>query len=165
MDWITPIGPDGAFLVGGSVPIETAHRTAMPHKGIWLHILSADAQLLLVRRAASMVPCGGQLAIIGEHHQGRESDDACAVRGLKAELPGLASLRRSGRLRLFPLLPEPRWFLFDCAPRHVHHHTLPASLLPSPCRHPPLLLLITANRNVWVWTNLPVYPCLHCACA
>ena len=70
--------------------------TGTPHKGVWLHVLSHDEQLLLVRRAPTMATCAGKWSIIGEHHFTREVDDDCALRALRQELPGLASLHASG---------------------------------------------------------------------
>jgi hypothetical protein len=66
--------------------------------------------MLLVQRSAAMKTCPGALSIVGEHHNGRESDDACAARALREELPGLDLLRSSALLQL---RPTPRWFLFD----------------------------------------------------
>ena len=95
------------------MPIDAVHRAGLPHKGVWLHVLSADDHLLLVKRAPSMVTCPSLWSIIGEHHFMREEDDAAAARGVREELPGLAPLRRTGKLTLKPLRERPRWFLFD----------------------------------------------------
>ena len=37
------------------------------HKGIWLHVLTTDSALLLLRRAQTMVTCPGGLSLVGEH--------------------------------------------------------------------------------------------------
>ena len=111
-DWVTPVGPDGQFLSNGAIPIDAAHRAGLPHRGIWLHVLSADGALLLVQRASTMATCAGLMSIVGEHHQHAEDDDNCAVRAVREELPGLAQLLRT-RMSLRPLRPRSRWFLFD----------------------------------------------------
>ena len=112
-DWIAPIGPSGAFLMDGLLPIDAAHRAAVPHRGVWLHVLSADGAMLLVRRAKTMYTCPGALSIVGEHHQGAEEDEKCAARAIVEELPGLHPLLRSRRTQLHLLRRKPRWFLFD----------------------------------------------------
>ena len=112
-DWIAPIGPSGAFLPGGLIPIDAAHRAAVPHRGVWLHVLSSDGSMLLVRRAKTMSTCPGALSIVGEHHQGAEEDEKCAARAIVEELPGLQPLLRSRRMQLHLLRRKPRWFLFD----------------------------------------------------
>ena len=112
-DWIAPIGPDGNFLAGGSVPIDAAHRGAVPHRGVWLHVLTLDGALLLVKRAQTMATCPGALSIVGEHHQRIEQDEDCALRALREELPGLQPLKRKKLLHLHLLRQRPRWFLFD----------------------------------------------------
>ena len=114
-DWVTPIGPDGQFLLNGAIPIDAAHRAALPHRGVWLHVLSADGALLLVRRASTMATCPGLMSIIGELHQHVEDDDICAARAVREELPGLAPLLGT-QMSLRPLRPRSRWFLFDYPP-------------------------------------------------
>ena len=112
-DMLAPIDATGAFLPGPLVPIDKAHRSAMLHRGVWLHVLCDDDEsLLLVQRSATMKTCPRALSIIGEHHSGRESDEACARRALREELPGLVAAYGT-RLELLPLRPVPRWFLFD----------------------------------------------------
>eukprot|EP00322_Chrysochromulina_rotalis_P019864 CAMPEP_0115832720 /NCGR_PEP_ID=MMETSP0287-20121206/2804_1 /TAXON_ID=412157 /ORGANISM="Chrysochromulina rotalis, Strain UIO044" /LENGTH=195 /DNA_ID=CAMNT_0003286115 /DNA_START=137 /DNA_END=724 /DNA_ORIENTATION=+ len=61
-----------------------------------------------------MATCAGKRSIIGEHHNGRETDGACASRAIREELPGLAQVFDS--LTPFPLRARPRWFLFDYPP-------------------------------------------------
>lgn len=115
-DMIAPVDTNGQYLSGPLVPIDIVHRQAMPHRGVWLHVLSSDDALLLVRRSPSMVTCAGTLSIIGEHHSGRESDNQCAARALREELPGLVGAFGANRLEAVPLRPQPRWFLFDYGP-------------------------------------------------
>lgn len=115
-DMVAPIDTDGRYLSGPLVPIDAVHRQAMPHRGVWLHVLASDDALLLVRRSPSMVTCAGTLSIVGEHHSGRESDDECAARALREELPGLVSAFGVKQLDMVPLRPRPRWFLFDYGP-------------------------------------------------
>lgn len=113
-DWIMPIDSSGAWAGEGLIPIDAAHRQAVMHRGAWLHVLTDDdSRLLLVRRSSRMVTCPGTLSIIGEHHQGSESDISCATRAVREELPGLAPLLGTPALKLVPLRSEPRWFLFD----------------------------------------------------
>ena len=109
---IAPISPAGLWLETAPLPIDLAHRNAALHKGVWLFIVSADDELLIAQRNAAMATCPGTLTVIGEHHNGRESDAACARRALREELPGLYSLSSS----LYPLRPQPRWFLYDYPP-------------------------------------------------
>jgi len=109
---IAPISPAGLWLETAPLAIDLAHRTAVLHKGVWLFVVSADDMLLIAQRNAAMATCPGTLTVIGEHHNGRESDAACARRALREELPGLASLSSS----LFALRRAPRWFLYDYAP-------------------------------------------------
>lgn len=101
----------GRYQSGPLVNIDTAHRQGILHKGVWLHILSADDALLLTRRAMTMKTCPGLLSIIGEHHNGRESNDDCAGRALSEEMPGL--VKAYGPLNVQQLRSRPRWFLFD----------------------------------------------------
>ena len=108
---IAPVDTNGSFLTGPVVGIDAAHRSALLHRGVWLHVLSSDGALLLVRRSSTMKTCPNTLSIIGEHHSGRELDDDCAARALKEELPGLAPLWPTFRR----LRARPRWFLFDYA--------------------------------------------------
>ena len=117
-DWILPTDISGKFHGEGLIPIDAAHRQGVPHRGVWLHVLlqAAEPQVLIVRRSARMVTCPESFSIIGEHHNGREEDDQAAKRAVNEELPGLAPLAAAGRLRIAPLRPTPRWFLFDYPP-------------------------------------------------
>ena len=110
-DQIAQIGADGRFLPGPLFGIDGAHRSGMLHRGVWLHVLSADDELLLVRRSPTMKTCTGLKSIIGEHHQGRERDIECAARALREEVPGLINAWPGLSPRL--LRERPRWFLFD----------------------------------------------------
>ena len=113
-DWLMPVDLSGSWAGEGLIPIDAAHRQGVPHKGAWLHVMTkADGHLLLVKRSPRMVTCPSAFSIIGEHHQNRESDEACAVRAVREELPGLAPLLGTPALELFRLRPTPRWFLFD----------------------------------------------------
>lgn len=116
-DWILPTDVQGVFHGEGLVPIDAAHRSGVPHRGAWLHLLTLDGHLLLVRRSAQMATCPGTTSIIGEHHYGRESDEQCAHRAIREELPGIAALVGTPRLALSRLRPVSRWFLFDYPPR------------------------------------------------
>ena len=115
-DWIAPIDASGAFLDGnGLVPIDAAHRSALPHRGIWLHVLTQNYELLLVRRSSKMATCPDSLSIVGEHMSGREKEEHAARRGIREELPGFVSLLGTPALTLTPLRPgrSSRWFLYD----------------------------------------------------
>ena len=115
-DWIAPIDASGAFLDGnGLVPIDAAHRSALPHRGIWLHVLTQNYELLLVRRSSKMATCPDSLSIVGEHMSGREKEEHAARRGIREELPGFVSLMGTPALTLTPLRPgrSSRWFLYD----------------------------------------------------
>ena len=115
-DWIHPTDAAGNFAGDGLIPIDAAHRQGVPHRGVWLHVLTeADGCLLLVHRSPQMVTCPASWSIIGEHNAGREEDSDCARRAVREELPGLAPLLATSRLRIEPLRSQRRWFLFDCA--------------------------------------------------
>lgn len=107
---IAPVGQDGGFLRVPPMEIEAAHRAAVPHRGAWLHVLSSDGRILVVRRSLRMKTCAGLLSIIGEHHSGQEADDHCAARAVREELPGLGTL---DGVQMSMLRARPRWFLFD----------------------------------------------------
>ena len=112
-DLLAPIDASGRWLPNTPfVPIDLAHRRGMLHRGVWLHVLSSEDELLLTKRSQRMKTCPGTLSIIGEHHSGRENDDDTAKRALHEELPGLA--RRDNVVHsMLPLRPTPRWFLYD----------------------------------------------------
>ena len=115
MDLLAPIDASGNYVPGPLVPIEEVHRKAILHRGLWLHVMSSDHSLLVMRRAATMATCPSLRSIIGEHHSGREHDDHCAKRALREELPGL--VRAFGSMLIPVRLRErPRWFLYDYAP-------------------------------------------------
>jgi hypothetical protein len=104
---------DGSFVDGPSVPIDAAHRRAVAHKGVWLHVVTADdGGVLVLRRSKRMVTCPGLLSIIGEHHKGREDDEGCAHRAMHEELPALERLP-AHTVELVRLREKPRWFLYD----------------------------------------------------
>jgi len=111
-DQIRPINAAGDYI-DGRVGIEDAHRRAVMHKGVWLHVLTSDNHLLLLRRSSSMATCAGGLSIVGEHSWLGESDERCARRALREELPGLARAAASSAASLHPLRAVPRWFLYD----------------------------------------------------
>ena len=111
-DQIRPINAAGDYI-DGRVGIEDAHRRAIMHKGVWLHVLTSDNHLLLLRRSSSMATCAGGLSIVGEHSWLGESDERCARRALREELPGLARAAASSDASLHPLRAVPRWFLYD----------------------------------------------------
>ena len=100
------------FLPGPAQPIDVAHRRAVAHKGVWLHVVTSDGAVLVLRRSASMKTCPGQLSIIGEHHKGPEADESCAQRAMHEELPALELLPPSD-VRLERLRKQGRWFLYD----------------------------------------------------
>lgn len=110
---IAPIGPSGEWLDVLPIGIDAAHRNGTAHRGVWLHVLSGDGEVLVLRRAAQMRTCPGTLSIVGEHHSGREADGACARRALLEELPGLAAVPA----RLLRLRAAPRWFHLDYGDR------------------------------------------------
>ena len=113
-DWVLPTDATGVFHGEGLMPIDAVHRQGVPHRGVWLHVLTrTDGHLLLVRRSLRMATCPDSLSIIGEHHAGREEDEACAYRAIREEVPGLAPLVGTRRLQLSRLRQTPRWFLFD----------------------------------------------------
>ena len=111
-DQIRPINAVGDYI-DGRVDIDDAHRRGVMHKGIWLHVLTSDNKLLLVRRSASMATCAGGLSVVGEHSWLGESDERCARRALREELSGLARAAASAASSLYPLRAVPRWFLYD----------------------------------------------------
>lgn len=111
VDVIARIDESGLYLPGPLIPIDTVHRLGILHRGVWLHIVSSDAKLLLVRRSMVMATCPGLLSIIGEHHSGRETDEDCAERALREEMPGLVNAFWNVDPEL--VRPRPRWFLFD----------------------------------------------------
>lgn len=108
---VQPISPDGSWLTGPPLPIDYAHRRAALHRGVWLFVLTAAADVLVVQRSAQMVTCPSKLSVIGEHHLGREEDEDCAVRAMREELllPSPAALGAT----LYRLRRMPRWFSFD----------------------------------------------------
>ena len=70
---------DHTFLLAlPALPIDLAHRTAVAHKGVWLHVVTSDGAVLVLRRSPTMATCPGRLSIIGEHHMRAETDEACA---------------------------------------------------------------------------------------
>ena len=103
---------DGAYSNDPLMNIDDAHRLAVAHRGVWLFlVLVPFGELLLVRRSVTMATCPDTFSIIGEHHFGREDDDAAAARALREELPGLVHV--GSRLTIFTLRDQPRWFLYD----------------------------------------------------
>ena len=111
-DQIRPVNAAGDYI-DGRVGIDDAHRRGVMHKGVWLHVLTLDSHLLLLRRSSSMATCAGSLSIVGEHSWLGESDERCARRALREELPGLARAAASAAASLHPLRAVPRWFLYD----------------------------------------------------
>jgi len=112
-DQIRPVNAAGDYI-DGRVGIDDAHRRGVMHKGVWLHVLTLDNHLLLLRRSSSMATCAGGLSIVGEHSWLGESDERCARRALREELPGLAArAAASATASLHPLRAVPRWFLYD----------------------------------------------------
>ena len=109
---LQPITRSGAWVDGPALPIDKAHRQAVPHRGIWLFVTTTDGQVLVLRRSQHMVTCPGALSIIGEHHKGVEDDVSCARRAIHEELPALLTLP-DGTLEMVPLRVAPRWFLYD----------------------------------------------------
>ena len=111
-DQIRPVNAAGDYI-DGRVGIDDAHRRGVMHKGVWLHVLTLDNHLLLLRRSPSMATCAGGLSIVGEHSWLGESDERCARRALREELPSLARAAASAAASLHPLRAVPRWFLYD----------------------------------------------------
>ena len=113
-DQIRPVNAAGEYI-DGRLGIDDAHRRGVMHKGVWLHVLSFDNKLLLLRRSSSMATCAGGLSIVGEHSWLGESDERCARRALREELPGLARALQhaTAASSLHPLRAVPRWFLYD----------------------------------------------------
>lgn len=91
------------------------------HKSLWLHVMSSDHQLLMMRRSAGSEQCPGRLSILGEHHVRKETDEHCARRTMRQELPALL---RSSIRSLQPLRPKPRWFLYEEADDARHDRSL-----------------------------------------
>ena len=113
VELLQPITTSGEWLSGPAIPIDKAHRTAMAHKGVWLHVTTSDGAILVLRRSQHMATCPDLLSIIGEHHKGIETDSSCAKRAIHEELPALESLS-ADVLEFQPLRSASRWFL--CAP-------------------------------------------------
>mmetsp|Transcript_44888 Transcript_44888/g.74495 ORF Transcript_44888/g.74495 Transcript_44888/m.74495 type:complete len:241 (+) Transcript_44888:59-781(+) len=109
---LQPVSLDGTYRAGPLIEIDQVHRLALPHKGVWLHVLTQDFSLLLVTRALQMKTCPQRFSIIGEHHLGREADAVCAQRAAKEELPFFTSLP-SHTWHLQQLRPRARWFLYN----------------------------------------------------
>lgn len=108
---IRPITTSGEYTTERPRAIDDVHHRAVLHKGIWLHVLTADNWLLLIRRSASMVTCPGGLSIVGEHSTADETDEHCVRRAVTEELPAFRS--SAGSELMHPLRPIPRWFLYD----------------------------------------------------
>ena len=108
---IRPItSTSGEYTTERPRPIDEVHRRAVLHKGIWLHVLTADNCLLLIRRSSSMITCPGGLSVVGEHSSTDETDEHCVRRAVTEELP---AFRGFGSELMHPLRPIPRWFLYD----------------------------------------------------
>ena len=118
---------DNTFLPGPAVPIDTAHRRAVAHKGVWLHVVTCDGAVLVLRRSASMATCPGSLSIIGEHHIGAEADESCARRAMHEELPALELLPPRD-VDLVRLREQGRWFLYDYSDGVRRDRALPRTI-------------------------------------
>ena len=88
-DDVQPIDGRGAYADGPLLSLEEVHSKGILHKALWLHVLSSDHQLLLVRQPARAATCAGRLSVVRSHHVRRESDEHCARRMMREELPGL----------------------------------------------------------------------------
>ena len=160
-DLIQPIRSDGTYAAGAPVPIDLAHRRGLPHKGVWLFVLSADAHVLIVRRDAAMRTCPHKLSIIGEHHKPAESDAQCAARALAEELPFFASLRG---VAVAPLtsetlvppfapfgtpahLPPPGWFDYEYGDGRTDRCLISEFAVRLPLRAEELRARIQAGRH------------------
>ena len=67
-------------------PLDEVHRQAWTHRGVWVFVVNAAGQMLLLRRPATMVTCPDTWSIIGEHNQPGESYLQAGRRGVAEEL-------------------------------------------------------------------------------
>jgi len=118
---VQSIDMSGAYTQQPQLAIDDVHRSGVMHKSLWLHVMSSDHQLLMMRRAAGAVQCPDRLSILGEHHVRKETDEHCARRTMRQELPALL---RSSIRSLQPLRPKPRWFLYEEADGARHDRSL-----------------------------------------
>jgi isopentenyldiphosphate isomerase len=72
--------------VSAVATIDKAHSEGKMHRGVWLHIINEDKELLLLKRADSAVTCPATWNAPGEHTKLLESYIATAYRGLDEEL-------------------------------------------------------------------------------
>ena len=74
------IDTNGAYT-GLVLSIDDVHKQGVPHKAMWLHVLSSDSQLLLHRRPSAASTC-----IVRSQQVRRETDEHCARRAIREEL-------------------------------------------------------------------------------
>ena len=74
------IDTNGAYT-GLVLSIDDVHKQGVPHKAMWLHVLSSDSQLLLHRRPSAASTC-----IVRSQQVRRETDEHCASRAIREEL-------------------------------------------------------------------------------
>jgi isopentenyldiphosphate isomerase len=85
------------------ISIDKAHNMGLRHRGVWLHIVNEDKELLLLKRRKQAVTCPASWNAPGEHTKHLESYADTAYRGLSEEL----RLNRTQVLALVPLTPAP----------------------------------------------------------
>ena len=78
-------GRDGR-VVEALQPLDLVHRQGRPHKGVWVFVVNAAGQMLLLRRSAHMMTCPNTWSIVGEHNQPGESYLQAGRRGVAEEL-------------------------------------------------------------------------------
>lgn len=83
--------------------IETAHNEGIRHRGVWLHIVNENNELLLLKRSDEAVTCPSTWNAPGEHTKYLESYLDTAYRGLNEEL----WLTKENILLIAPLTAAP----------------------------------------------------------
>jgi len=140
---IQPVHSDGTWRPGPPRSIEAIHALAIPHRGIWMHVLTPAAEILVVTRAQQLKTCPGKLSTIGEHNLRAESAERCARRAILEELSVLLPHAPAP----IPLRAAPRWFNFDYEDGRRDRSLISEFLLQLPLNSSAALALLRGSRR------------------
>ena len=85
------------------LPLDTIHREALLHRGVWMMLVDTDDRMLVLKRGAQLVTCPNAWTLVGEHQKDRESSQETMLRGIQEEL---GSFLLGHIQRIHPLVPD-----------------------------------------------------------